>query len=193
MLTLYDAARCPYCARVRIALADKEIGYETVEVDLDRRPDWLIELNPPAGRVPVLEDGGFVLPESATIMEYLEERFPELPLLPPDPADRAVARLWIERFDRFGDPYYDLYFKRPPGSIERLEAAILALDQRLEVVPFLGGGEYGLADVAYIPWVIRAETRLGLDLAPFAALCAWRERLLERAAIAAEREVVLAL
>ncbi len=80
-----------------------------------------------------------------------------------------------------------------PGSIERLEAAILALDQRLEVVPFLGGGEYGLADVAYIPWVIRAETRLGLDLAPFAALCAWRDRLLERAAIAAEREVVLAL
>ena len=52
-------------------------------IDLSDRPRWVIELNPPRGRVPVLDDG-FVLPESEVIMEYLEERYPEPPLLPAD-------------------------------------------------------------------------------------------------------------
>jgi glutathione S-transferase len=193
VLTLYDAARCPYCARVRIALAEKGIGYETVEIDLDHRPAWLIELNPPGGRVPIIEEGGFVLPESAVIMDYLEERYPEPALLPADPADRAVARLWIERFDRLGDPYYDLYFGRPAGTVERVEAALSELERRLQAFRYLGGAEYGLADIAYVPWVLRAETRLGLDLSAFEALVAWRDRLLELPAVAAERDVVLAL
>ena len=139
MLTLYDAARCPYCARARIALAEKGLGYETVEVDLDHRPAWMVELNPPGGRVPVIDEGGFVLPESVVIMEYLEERYPEPALLPADAADRASARLLIERFDRFGDPYYDIYFKRETGSVDRIESALGALDAQLEQFPYLGG------------------------------------------------------
>ena len=94
MLTLYDAARCPYCARVRIVLAEKEVSFETVEIDLESRPAWLYEKNP-VGRVPVLEEDGFVLPESRVIMEYLEESYPEPPLLPPEPAELALVRLWV--------------------------------------------------------------------------------------------------
>ena len=106
MLTLYDAARCPYCARVRIVLAEKGIEYETVEIDLRDRPAWLYEKNP-IGKVPVIEEDTFVLPESAVIMEYLEERYPEPALLPADPAARALARLRIFRFDNaLGDAYY---------------------------------------------------------------------------------------
>src|SRR5213593_1619400 len=106
MLTLYDADRCPYCARVRIALAEKDVEYETVVIDLSDRPAWLYEKNP-LGKVPVLEEDAFVLPESVVIMEYLEERYPEPPLLPKDPADRAIVRLRIERFDNaLGDAYY---------------------------------------------------------------------------------------
>ena len=67
MLTLYDADRCPYCARVRIVLAEKGLEHETVVVDLDDRPAWIYEKNP-LGRVPVLEEDAFVLPESAVIM-----------------------------------------------------------------------------------------------------------------------------
>ena len=92
MLTLYDAPRCPYCARARIVLAEKSIPYETVTIDLASRPDWLVERNPPDGRVPVLEEDGWVLPESVVIDEYLEERFPEPPLLPPDPGERDAVR-----------------------------------------------------------------------------------------------------
>ena len=52
MITLYDAARCPYCARVRIALAEKRVPFEPVAIDLSDRPGWIYEKNP-AGRVPV--------------------------------------------------------------------------------------------------------------------------------------------
>ena len=104
-MTLYDAARCPYCARVRIALAEKAIEYEAVEIDLRDRPDWIYELNA-SGKVPVLDDG-FLLPESAVIMEYLDDRYPELRLLPDDAQSRAVARKLVFRFDELlGDDYY---------------------------------------------------------------------------------------
>jgi glutathione S-transferase len=87
VITLYDADRCPYCARVRIVLAEKRVEYETVVVDLDDRPAWIYEKNV-TGRVPVLEEEAFVLPESAVINEYLNERYPDPPLLPEDPAER---------------------------------------------------------------------------------------------------------
>lgn len=193
MLTIYDAARCPYCARVRIVLAEKNVPHELVAVDLDERPAFLYELNPPKGRVPILEQEAFLLPESAVVNEYLEERYPDPPLLPADPADRARVRLLVSRFDELGDPYYDLYFRRPSASRERLHAALAALDARLAASPYLAGGAYTLADVAYVPWILRLESRLGVDVAPYAALSEWVERLLERPAIAAERDVVATL
>lgn len=193
MLTLYDAARCPYCARVRIVLAEKERQFETVAIDLDARPAWIVEMNPPSGKVPVLDEDGVVLPESVVLMEYLEERYPDPPLLTADSAERARARLAIWRFDDFGDPYYDLYFKRPAGSVERVEAQLAVLDRQLEEHPYLGGQLYGLADIAYVPWILRLAPRIGVDVSPYQSISAWLSRLLERPAIAAEAEVVAAL
>ena len=136
MLTLYDAPRCPYCARARIVLAEKSIPYETVTIDLASRPDWLVERNPPDGRVPVLEEDGWVLPESVVIDEYLEERFPEPPLLPPDPGERAVARLLVFRFDDLGKPYYALR-RGADDAHERLDDVLTGLDRTLSAMPFL--------------------------------------------------------
>lgn len=190
VLTLYDAARCPYCARVRIVLAEKGIGYEPQEIDLSDRPAWLYAKNP-SGRVPVLEeDGGFLLPESVVIMEYLEERYPEPALWPADPADRALGRLWLDRFDaRLGHEYYAL--RR--GEPARLDERLRDLDEALEAQPFLSGPRYGLADAGYIPWILRARANLGVELEPYTALSDWLERLMERPAVAAELELTAAL
>jgi glutathione S-transferase len=192
MLTLYDAARCPYCARIRIVLAEKGVAHDTVSVDLDDRPVWIYEKNP-LGRVPVLEEeaSGLVLPESAVIAEYLEERFPDPPLWPDDPAERARGRILVHRFDRLGTPYYALR-RGDEDARERLDERLAELDRLLEKRPFLTGAAYGLADVAYVPWILRARDRLGVDLAPFPALSEWVERLSERPAIAAELELVAA-
>lgn len=190
--TLYDAARCPYCARVRIVLAEKGVPYETVAIDLSDRPAWLYEKNP-LGKVPVLEEGAFCLPESAVIMEYLEERYPEPALLPADPAERALARLAVWRFDTaFGDAYYALR-RGEAGAAERFARSLAGLEAALQARPFLSGSAYGLADAAYFPWLPRAELYLGLELEAYPALSAWLERLSQRPAIAAELEVVAAL
>jgi stringent starvation protein A len=170
---LIDAPRCPYCARVRLVLAEKEVAFETVEVDLGNRPAWVYDLNP-AGKVPILEDE-FVLPESDVIMEYLEERFPEPALLPDDLAARAEARLAVFRFDAaLGDDYYALRRGQEHSVAEKLEA--------------LPVGKSLFADFAYLPWVLRLRELYGVTLP--ARVESWLEGLLERPAVAAELAVV---
>jgi glutathione S-transferase len=173
---LYDAPRCPYCARVRIALAEKGVPCEVTEVDLRNRPDWIYELNP-SGKVPVLDDG-FVLPESAVIMEYLDDRYPEPALLPTDLSARAEARVSVLRFDDLlGDDYYA--FRRGDAN---------ALADRLELLPV---GRSLFADIAFAPWVIRARDMLGVTLPD--TLRTWLERLEERPSVAAEVAIVKGL
>ncbi|HEY5694382.1 MAG TPA: glutathione S-transferase family protein [Gaiellaceae bacterium] len=191
MITLYNAARCPYAARARIVLAEKGIEFEAVEIDLSDRPVWLYEKNP-AGRVPVIEEDGWVLAESAVIMEFLEERYPEPPLLPPDPADRAAVRLLVFRDHDFTDPYY-AFRRGEDGAREDFEAALGRFDALLAERPYLGGMEYGLADIAFVPWLLRARDMLGVELDGLPALADWLARLEERPAIAAEADIVAAL
>jgi len=174
---LYDAARCPYCARVRIVVAEKGIELEQVPVDLSNRPAWLLELNPPAGRVPVVQDG-FVLPESEVIMAYFEELHPTPPLLPADLAERAQARLLVHRFDDLlGDDYY---------AFRRGDANDLA--GKLDALP-VGVSLY--SDIAFVPWVIRARDMLGVTLPQ--RLSDWLGALAERPSVAAEIEIVCSL
>ncbi len=191
MITLYDADRCPYCARTRIALAEKGVEYETVEIDLDDRPSWIYEKNP-LGRVPVIEEDAFVLPESAVINEYLEERYPEPALWPADAAERALGRLLVFRFDQLSKPYYALR-REEDGARERLDAELAKLNAVLDAQPYLSGRGFGLADIAYVPWLVRARDRMRVDLGRFDSLAEWLERLSERPAIAAELDVVAAL
>jgi glutathione S-transferase len=191
VITLYDAGRCPYCARVRIALAEKGIEYETVEIDLDDRPAWIYEKNP-LGRVPVLEEDTFVLAESAVIDKYLDERYPEPPLWPADPAARALGRMLVFRFDELSRAYYALR-RGEDGARERLDAVLATLAAALQEQRFLSGPEFGLADIAYIPWILRARDRMDVDLERFPALSEWVGRLAERPSIAAELDVVASL
>ena len=175
-MRLIDAPRCPYCARVRIVLAEKAVDYETVEIDLSHRPDWVYELNE-TGRVPILDDE-FVLPESEVIMAYLDERFPEPPLLNGNLQERALARLRVHRFDSsLGHDYYA--FRRGDAN---------DLSTRLEGLPV---GESLYADFAYVPWVIRARDMLGVELPERLEL--WLDELARRPSVAAEIDVVRSL
>jgi glutathione S-transferase len=175
-MRLIDAPRCPYCARVRIALAEKGLEFETVEIDLADRPAWVYELNAP-GRVPILDDD-FILPESEVIMAYLEERYPEPALLPDAAADRARARLLIHRFDDNLSRDYYAYRRGDPNELaEKLEA--------LEV------GQSLYADIGYAPWLIRARDLLGVELP--AHVSDWLTELERRPSIAAEVAVVRSL
>ena len=97
-IKLYDFPSSPNCQRVKVVLEEKKLAYETIRVDLrkneQKEPEFL-KLNP-RGKVPVLVDGETVLYESRIINEYLEEEYPEPPLMPKEPARRAKIRLLMD-------------------------------------------------------------------------------------------------
>ena len=177
-MKLIDAARCPYCARVRIALAEKGIDHEAVVIDLSDRPRWVIELNPPSGRVPVLDDG-FVLPESEVIMEYLEERYPE-----------PAAAAGRPRRARPGAACSCTASTTTSATTTTRSAAATTTIWRGRLEE-LEVGQSLYADVAYVPWVIRARDMLGVELP--GRIAAWLAELEQRPSIAAEVEIVKSL
>jgi maleylacetoacetate isomerase len=93
-MELYDYWRSSAAYRVRIALNLKGLEYAQIPIDLragDQRDEGYLELNP-QGLVPFLRDGEVGLGQSLAIIEYLDERHPEPPLLPGEPVRRAEAR-----------------------------------------------------------------------------------------------------
>jgi len=97
-IKLYGYFRSSAAFRVRIALNLKQLDYETAAIHLRRNdqttPDYLA-VNP-RGLVPALGDGGRMLIQSLAITEYLDETYPDPPLLPKQPADRARVRALAE-------------------------------------------------------------------------------------------------
>ena len=72
MIKLYQFATCPYCEKVRQKLAELGVEYEKVEVDSANKPDIVKNLG---GTVPVIDDNGMIMNESADIVKYLEEKY----------------------------------------------------------------------------------------------------------------------
>ena len=160
-IELFVASLCPFAARARLALAEKELTATEIEIDLRQRPDWFLQISP-HGKVPLLRHDGRLVWQSAVIAEYLEETFPAHPLLPRQPERRAAARAWVS----FADSH--LY--------ARTEALLHSFDQHLYVrlaaqlvddlhvleeqalagqsddSPYLLGAELSLADIALYPW-----------------------------------------
>jgi glutathione S-transferase len=97
-VNLYSAKLCPYAHRVRLALREKGVAFDLIEIDLRNKPDWFADVSP-HGQVPLLQHGQNRLWESSIINEYLDEVFPEPPLMPTDPGLRALARIWINFAD----------------------------------------------------------------------------------------------
>ncbi len=197
-MRLYTMPGSPYGRRVELALTEKGLAYEMFPLsrsDGDLQTEEHLKRSP-HGRVPALIDGDVTLYESQVILDYLEDRYPEPPLMPSDAAARAQAR--VEEFEALlyylpvFAPIAKLKFMTPPE--ERDQAAInaavetLAGEQdKLETRVAGRGGDYILgagfsrADLSWLTTVEIAERGgLALDAARFPWLAAWRARLSER-------------
>lgn len=101
MLELYHNGMSTCSQKVRLALAEKGLAWESRHLDLrsgeTQTPEYL-RLNP-RGVVPTLVHDGTVVPESNVILEYLDDAFPDPPLRPASPAGKARVRLWTKRLD----------------------------------------------------------------------------------------------
>jgi glutathione S-transferase len=152
-------------------------------VDLKNKPQDLLAINP-YGKVPVLVDGDGVIYESAIINEYLEEKYPQIPLLPKDPLLKARARIWIDFSNtRVQDAASRISHNREPEKArERLQHHLETLDRELAQREYLAG-DYSLADITYVPFLVRRE-RYGAAIdRDWLHLKDWMERLLARPAV----------
>jgi glutathione S-transferase len=115
--------------------------------------------------VPVLVDGDSVIYESAIINEYLDEKFPEVRLLPADLFQRSKARIWIDFFNtRVHPAASDLAHDRAPDKAsEKMHQHLQTLDNELAGKKYIVG-EYSLADITFIPFYTRQERyRIAID------------------------------
>ena len=136
--------------------------------------------------MPVLVDGDGVIYESAIIDEYLEEKYPQVPLLPRDPLQRARARIWIDycntRLQQAGG--YIAHDHEVEKSKEKVRGYLTTLNQEMREREYLAG-DYSLADITYIPFFCRLQryqTTIGSELPHVRA---WMQRLLDRPAVRA--------
>jgi len=106
-MTLFSDARDHYSHRVRMVLAEKGVTVDIIDVEENKKPEDLAEINP-YNSLPTLLDRDLVLYEANVIMEYLDERFPHPPLLPVYPVQRALSRLWITRVEKEWSSKLDL-------------------------------------------------------------------------------------
>lgn len=100
-LLLLDFWVSPFCMRVKIALAEKGLNYESKEEDLfGGKSELLLKSNPVYQKVPVLLHNGKPLNESAIIVGYIDEKWPSPPLLPACAYGRSQARFWADYIDK---------------------------------------------------------------------------------------------
>ncbi|HUR71305.1 MAG TPA: glutathione S-transferase family protein [Candidatus Limnocylindrales bacterium] len=180
MIKLYDFKSSPNCQRVKVVLAEKNLPYEIVPVDLTKKeqkaPDYL-KMNP-YGKVPVLVDDSTVLYESLIINEYLEEKYPSPALMPKDPSKKAKARILTDYgMAHFDSAYQKLRMESMKDAkeqsqpiIEGAKAELKKLLQRFE--DELGDqqyllGDFSLVDANLIPRFSRLE---GFGVLPDPAL-----------------------
>jgi glutathione S-transferase len=199
-MKLYSGPLSLFTAKVRVALAEKGLAYERVEVGWSRRdryephhPD-VVAINPKR-QVPCLVDGDLELYDSTLILEYLEDRHPHPPLMPLEAAAKARCRLLELEADEVLFPHaWTLIatgFYPDGGDTGRREAEAGVRDYQYRLAERLGSrahlcGAFTTADIGNFVILFAAAT-LGVPISPeLPALAAWAHRVGERPAVATE-------
>jgi len=147
-------------------LAEKDITFETIDVDMVNLPEDLSELNP-YNTVPTLVDRDLVLYDSRVIVEYLDERFPHPPLMPVDPVSRAKTRLALHRVETDWYPLMNDILTRGEKAAAKarkmLRESFISSAEVFEVMPYFLNQDFTLIDATIAPVLWRLPV-LGVEL-----------------------------
>lgn len=182
-LACYSDPADHYSHRVRLVLAEKGITVQIIDVDTNRLPPKLVEVNP-YGSVPTLVDRDLALYESTVVMEYLDERYPHPPLMPVYPVARGNSRLMMHRIEL---DWYSLVDKIMAAGAEaeaarkELRESLLAIAPIFAEYPYFMSEEFSQVDCFMAPLLWRLP-QLGIELSGKGAkeLKGYMTRLFER-------------
>ena len=199
MIKLYTFPPSTNSRKVRIALLEKGLEFQRINVDLSKKeqknPEYL-KIHP-FGQVPALDDEGFIIYDSTVINEYLEDEYPYPSLMPKTSEGRARARL----MEDFRDTHFNVScvhimqeMRKPEGErdgqrIDNARAAIIQAFDRIETE--LNGNEYlagsfSLADIAFMANLELLERfAIPVDAGKYGQTAAWINRLKARPSFAA--------
>ena len=193
-LTLISHKLCPYVQRAVIALTEKGVAFERVDIDLADKPDWFLKISP-LGKVPVLRvatDGGeAVVFESNVICEYIEDTQAGVKLHPQDPLLRAQHRAWMEFGSTVLSELWGLETTRDSLIFESKRKAVADKFARIEKAlgagPYFAGTDFSLVDAVFAP-IFRYFDVFDelIDLSIFDAtpkVRAWRTALAKRPSV----------
>jgi glutathione S-transferase len=192
-IRLYDAQRSPNARKVRLLAAELDIPLERVPLDFvkgELRTHEYLAKNP-NGKVPTLEDDGFLIWESAAILRYLAEKRPERGLMPSDPKRRALVDQWLFWWtshpeaallnlvvERLVKPFLGQPGNDPSivgAATAELERFLPILDARLSDREFIVD-DLSIVDFAIAPWLESAQ-RLDVPVERFTHVSRWLGRM----------------
>ena len=193
-LKLISHKLCPYVQRAVIALKEKGVAFERIDIDLANKPDRFLKLSP-LGKVPVLvvttEKGEVALFESNVICEYIEETQAGSKLHPADALTRAEHRAWMEFGSAILGDLWGLETTTDPAVFASKRDALAVKFSRVEAAlgagPYFAGETFSLVDAVFAP-VFRYFDVFDAygDLGIFAAtpkVRAWRDQLAQRPSV----------
>ncbi|GAA6624006.1 glutathione S-transferase family protein [Scytonema sp. NUACC26] len=163
-IELYFAKASTFSQRTRVVLLEKGINFTPIEIDLQNKPEGFTRISR-YGKVPTIKHGDIEVYESAIINEYLEEVFPEPPLLPHTPGEKAIARIWIDYANTRLVPAFNKFLRgketaeQEQGRREFTEALLYIEQEGLGKLS--GNGSYwlrdkfSLIDISFYPWFER--------------------------------------
>lgn len=189
---LLDYDFSPFAMRVRISLKEKGIQFESKKEDLFHKSPLLLEMNPVHKLVPVLIHNGKPICESLVIVQYIDEVWNDKsPLLPADPLERARAKFWADYVDKIYVAWRSVWLTKGEAqdtAKKALREGYKVLEGELGDKCYFGGSNFGMADIAFIPFYGFFETverfgKLSMD-EEFPKLVAWGKRCMERESVA---------
>jgi glutathione S-transferase/RNA polymerase-associated protein len=200
MITLYDHPLSPYAQKVKIALREKGLAFETVlpgGLGAGGAQGAFVEASPRA-EVPALVDGEVRVFDSTIILEYLEDAYPEPPLRPASPAERARVRMLEEvmdtHFEAINWAISEIrWFRRAEGERAQALQATAArqtagyfawLERQLAARDWFNGEAFGWGDLCVVPY-LNGSVGHGNPPAEGSKLSAWLRRVNERPSVAA--------
>jgi len=160
-MKLYSLNLSNFATKCRLVIYEKGANVQIAEIPGgNMKSAEYLKINP-LGKVPTLDADGMIIPESETINEYLEEKFPNPPLLPKSPEDRARVRTFTRYHDLYLDPPIRALFAHlnPKSRDEKvvneklteIQARLDQLETMLAPAGSFAAGDYSLADCALVP------------------------------------------